>query len=78
MANNDTAVIVHMPGTALSPATVLSRCLCDAENYKAVVVLAIRHDGHVEEDHSLMTLAEMSYAHRVLDGEIRDLMKELA
>lgn len=59
--------IIHMPGTRLTPDTVLGRTLTKVEHIKAVAIVIQWQDETFSVDWSQMKVSELAMASKVLD-----------
>ena len=66
--------LVHLPGTPLTPEVVLHRTLNKRDHIAAVAIVIQWKDGTFDTDHSLMSVADLCMAARMLDKTVDDTM----
>lgn len=59
--------LVHLPGTPLTPEVVLHRTLNKKHRIKAVAIVVQWDDDSFDTDYSLMSVANLCMASRILD-----------
>jgi hypothetical protein len=64
--------LVHLPGTRLTPETILHRTLGKLDRIKAVTIVIQWDDDTFDIDWSQMKVSELCMAAMVLDGAAKD------